>query len=474
MVSCSGGTSKQVPAATPTAAGTAIPAFTASGHNRANPTAAENALQGSHGWALQRQNASVAGVAEPFSGDPGGTVALRLSGPGVAVRVQVFRLGWYGGLGGRLMADLGMVQVDPQAAATLDANGAATLPWHTTVSFPVGPNWPSGVYEAKLTFGGGQNFVPFLVHSAQAPQDLLYHTSDFTWQAYNAWDGSSLYASRVPGVLRASTVSLDRPYDRTGMAMDLFAYELPTIRFLERSGYGVDYASDADMDASAALLLCHKAVVTGAHDEYWTRAMRDHLEEARDRGTHLAFLGGNLGYWQIRLHPPGSGSNGNITCHKSTRADPVAATDPSNATDMFQSQAVHRPESALLGVQYDERNGLGPRFLYNLTFTGDAQALFGIPAGTRAVGVMGREWDRLPPAPLPGLRVLGVAEAAYGFQPSGATTLYRAPSGALVFSAGTMGWGFGFDAWRSPVTGYTTPSPEVQAMTARILDAMLA
>ena len=31
--------------------------------------------------------------------------------------------------------------------------------------------------------------------------------------------------------------------------------------------------------------------------------MRDHVEQARDRGVHLGFFSSNTCYWQIRLEP---------------------------------------------------------------------------------------------------------------------------------------------------------------------------
>jgi hypothetical protein len=44
-----------------------------------------------------------------------------------------------------------------------------------------------------------------------------------------------------------------------------------------------------------------RAVVSEAHDEYWSPTMRAVLTRARDRGTSLAFIGANEIYRRIRL-----------------------------------------------------------------------------------------------------------------------------------------------------------------------------
>src|SRR5262249_62046807 len=65
------------------------------------------------------------------------------------------------------------------------------------------------------------------------------------------------------------------------------------------------------------------------------------------------------------------------------------------------------------------------------------------------------------------------------FSPGTAThymTQYRAPSGALVFSAGTVQWSWGLDVNHDtlPDTGPSTPDTNMQQMTVNILADMSA
>ena len=144
------------------------------------------------------------------------------------------------------------------------------------------------------------------------PSDLLFQSSVTTVQAYNAWGGKSLYfANSVNGAARV--VSFNRPYDASyggGGAGELFVanfngpgWEYNMLRWLERQGYDVTYATDIDTHERADLLSSHRAFLSVGHDEYWTWQMRDHVEAARDRGVHLAFLSLNVSYWQVRLDP---------------------------------------------------------------------------------------------------------------------------------------------------------------------------
>src|SRR5678816_4903894 len=99
-----------------------------------------------------------------------------------------------------------------------------------------------------------------------------------------------------------------------------------------REGYDVAYATDVDTHRRSDLLPRHRAFLSVGHGEYWTWEMRDHVEAARDRGVHLAFLGANASFWQIRLEPDASGAaDRTIVGYKDgAAADPLAA-DPARA-----------------------------------------------------------------------------------------------------------------------------------------------
>lgn len=72
-------------------------------------------------------------------------------------------------------------------------------------------------------------------------------------------------------------------------ASHFFMWEYNMVRWLEAEGYDVTYCTNIDVHENPLLLMSHRAFLSVGHDEYWSREMRLHVEQARDQGVHLAF-----------------------------------------------------------------------------------------------------------------------------------------------------------------------------------------
>src|SRR5205823_5779801 len=105
----------------------------------------------------------------------------------------------------------------------------------------------------------------------------------------------------------------------------------------------VSYTTDVDVDRDPSELARHRLVLTAGHSEYWTKAMRDGFEWARDQGTNLAFMGANTGYWQIRY----ADDRRTIVEYRNATADPEP--DVLTKTVRFRDLVPPRPECELLG-----------------------------------------------------------------------------------------------------------------------------
>ena len=234
----------------------------------------------------------------------------------------------------------------PQEDGYLDAG------WPVTESLRVPSSWVSGYFVAVLRLTSGPaadraGWIPFVVRAPASQQSrILVQAAVNTWQAYNRWGGMSLYKNQAGRSCKGvcTRVSFDRPYDR--QTQNLWDYELPLVHFLEESGYDVSYTTDVDTDRDPAELLRHRLVIVAGHDEYWTKAMRDGFEGARALGTNLAFLGANIGYWQMRY----ANDRRTIVEYRIAALDP----EPSLAlkTVQFRKLVPKRPECELQGVQY--------------------------------------------------------------------------------------------------------------------------
>ncbi len=116
----------------------------------------------------------------------------------------------------------------------------------------------------------GASHVVFVVRDDDGGSDVLFQTSDTTWQAYNKYGGNSLYEGSPDG--RAYKVSYNRPFITRGNASEdwLFNAEYPMVRWLERNGYDVSYSTGVDSERLGAELREHRAFLSVGHDEYWS------------------------------------------------------------------------------------------------------------------------------------------------------------------------------------------------------------
>jgi len=137
---------------------------------------------------------------------PGDVLHLHVSTtPAANYRIELYRLGWYRGTGGRLIACLPLCGAsEPGTQQPVPApdptTGYLDAAWPTTDTITGGSNWTSGYYVAKLILtsgpaAGGGSYIAFIVRAAPGSASaILVQAAVNTWQAYNSWGGKSLYA----------------------------------------------------------------------------------------------------------------------------------------------------------------------------------------------------------------------------------------------------------------------------------------
>jgi hypothetical protein len=393
----------------------------------------------------------IEGYASAVSVNRGEDIKLYVNTKEPNYTIEVLRVGWYGGRGMMSMmppiSRRGLAQAPPVMNS---ASGLIECDWQDPYDLEVPDSydptvWPSGIYVAKLTAGltQKQNYIVFVVRDDQRPSDLLFQASVTTYQAYNDWGGRSLYSKP-----RASKVSFNRPYLHGHGTGHLLYWELSMVQFLEKEGYDVTYTTDVDTHERGNLLGLHKGFLSGGHDEYWSWQMRDNVEAARDIGVNLAFFGSNVGYWQIRLDPSSitGDADRTIICYKNQNSDPISHSDDISrrrlTTVKFRSHPVDRPEDALVGVMYETdpvESDIVVSEASSWVFEGT-----GLKNGDHLPGLLGYEVDRIAGHSPAGTHLL--AHSPYPFRGNtrySDMSLYTAPSGSIVFAAGTMQWSWG-------------------------------
>lgn len=416
------------------------------GAAEANPVALENALPGDPGWRL-RQRAGpgqLEGYASATSVDHGEAIAVHVRADAVrTLGWRLYRMGWYGGAGGRLVASGGPVAVGPQPTPAPAATGLVECRWPVSFTIQTEPGWTSGVYLVALTREDGpQSYAIFVVRADERKGTAVFQSSVTTYQAYNAWGGKSLY---VGGPARE--VSFDRPYLEGNGSGQYFRYEHFFVTWAESRGFDLTYVTNVDLDRDPALLEGQRLFLSVGHDEYWSRPARAALEAALGSGLAAAFFSANSVYWQIRLEPArGSGAaRRTVVCYKAgSAADPLRGT--LLETVRWRDPPVDEPEDGLLGVMYSAwllvDGALVVRDASHWVYEGS-----GLRDGDAIDGIVGYETDRTFPngRTPPGTEVVARSPVVdVGGRPDWHETTVRAtPAGAFVFAAGTIEWSWG-------------------------------
>ena len=190
---------------------------------------------------------------------PGETESVYVNAPGArAVALQVYRMGWYGGTGGRLVLQSRSLPAVRQPPCTHRfSTGLTECRWRATLSFAIPPALPSGVYIIKLQASDGAQSDCLFVVRATRPSPLLVEIPTASYEAYNAWgetastrEGRS--SSAMTGTSQGVEVSYDRPYDTQTGAGQFFIREVAMVRFVERYGYPVSYTTIDSIDRDPA------------------------------------------------------------------------------------------------------------------------------------------------------------------------------------------------------------------------------
>ena len=354
------------------------------------------------------------GVAAAFAREsyrPGVTAKLVISSRARGIRLQIFRSGLEQR---RTTGNVTMNGVPVTPTRLLGSSGRGD-------AFRIGIGaWSSGLYFARLRAADGRvGFAPFVVRPRRLGENrVAVVLPTLTWQAYNRRDedgdgtGDTWYAN-----WKTKTVRLGRPFLNRGVPPNFRHYDLPFLRWLSRTGKGVDMLAQSDLEAAASartLAAAYDLIVFPGHHEYVTTREYDLVEGYRDRGGNLMFLSANNFFWRVMRH-----------------GDVITKTK--------RWRELGRPEAALIGVQY-RVNGRKPHPPWIVRKAPAASWIFadtGLEPGS-AFGRGGVEIDQTSPASPRGTQVVAEIPDVFGPGLTAQMTYYETPRRARVFAAGAF------------------------------------
>ena len=296
----------------------------------------------------------IEGYAGQLSVAPGEEVTFHVSTGAAKFDVEIVRLG------AQKETVWSRKDVPGQAHPVPENASSGGCQWPESFRVPVPKEWRSGYCEVTLRAAdSGGKFVQrgrrtaesscfFVVRSAAPGRDtkVLLQLSANTYNAYNNWGGSSLYAGNSSAKLQGVRVSFDRP-----PASQFTRWELPFVQWAERNGYSLDYAVNSDLEFHPELLAHYRLVLSVGHDEYWSGPMRDHLEAFIAQGGNVAFFSANTCYWQVRSE---DGGRALVGWKQNYHQDPVFQTgDFRTLSTIWSHHLLERPENQLTGVSFN-------------------------------------------------------------------------------------------------------------------------
>jgi Domain of unknown function (DUF4082) len=469
-----------------------------------HPIFLENLKAGTDNW-LQTNYATDLEIAAFMSAESinkGESIDIKASilNPG-NIRIEVYRLGYYAGIGARLIKTIEDIPAFQQPISNEQVDAQTKLVrynWATTHTVTTDDTWVTGCYMVKLTDNNTakQCLAFFVVRDDALESDIIYkfgfstHLAYNTF-AYNAGNRKSTYSSGE----RALQITHDRPweantYNVNAVNSNPLRWEVNTIRWLEKNCYRVSYCSGQDIDKQGSTLVNkYRTFMNSGHDEYWSFKEYKAIKEAVENGVNVVSLSANTCYWDIKW------KDDYRTADLYKRNDPLAGGVVSNyVPDTFNVPPTYRfRERDLFGKTFDGLKIVGECGLLGVGYIGDIGNIYGgydltvkrehnvfretgLTVGSRLTGLLGYEWDHIDPAPqaqpptksdtpqfldciifestipdpIPGTS--NVSQSFIGALPLEAVqtahaVYFTAPSGARVFAAGSIQSAWGLDSW---------------------------
>ena len=411
---------------------------------------------------------------------PGETIAFHVSSQHGPYTITIYRQG--SSQDGEVEQAMGTIEGLPSNPRPfpIERNAYRDGAQWAPVANLVIPDWPSGLYVARVRTRNSPFHtvdVPLAVRApSAATSGVLLVLGDTSWHAYNDWGGRNSYgylagsdfvgaypstsAARVPFGFE---LSFDRPL-HGGFGNSPQTWEIPFVQWLARMGIGADVCTARDVHFEQPSTHEYRLLLFVGHPEYWSAQMRTNVEGFAKTGGNVAFFGGNIAWWQIRIREDG----GQLACYKVAAFDPVSTTaDHTVTTVHWFDDLVKRPETKLTGVSWLGDGGLfydqdhrytvkrGDHWVFagtglrkNDKFGGYSSSHDGIEDRS----VAGAETDRVQTNAPNGLnspagyRLASIFDVQWPTLEVGTMGIFKPQSGAgEVFNAATNNWALGLD-----------------------------
>jgi hypothetical protein len=448
----------------------------------------ENNKPGSSSWqippSLYDKAPQIFGYSDVTGATWGDRVTMYVETAAPSFHVEAYRMGYYQGLGARLVWRSSETPSVAQPACTLTPGVFMVYcPWRPSLSFTVTRAFPEGDYLLKLVAeGGGESYVPLTVWNPNSHATYLIDNSVFTWQAWNNWGGYDMYGGNPPGVTpsydnRARVMSFDRPYGTGEGAGDFLGNEYPLIRLMEKDGLDVSYVNDVLFSEHPSVILQHKVYLSLGHAECWDNNERNAAVRALGAGINFVFFGASPILRHVRLQPGPTGQpDREMVDYRDPTQDPLYGKDNALVTaNTWAAPPTNLPAAQIVGDTYGGYGIDAPMIVVDASswvFAGT-----GLSNGASLPHVVKFDYDRYVPG-IAGepdnVEILAHSPVvtSYGHHDYADMTYYTSPySGAGVLATGTNFFIPSLSPCSSTPPGQVCPAPFLRKIVENVMAA---
>jgi len=323
----------------------------------------ENEKPGTLSWQIPPNltGNTIDGYANLTGATQGQKVVLYVNTTAPQYHIDAFRMGYYQGLGARLIWQSPELPGYQQPACNFTPGvNMVWCNWKPSITVTINSNWPQGDYLFKLIADPGQqSYIPLTVWDPNSHATYLIDNSVFTWQAWNNFGGYDMYGGAPPGQTptfkdRSRVMSFDRPYATGDGAGDFLGNELPLVEFVEKHGLDIAYINDVLFSENPNVILNHKVYLSLGHAECWDNQERDAAVNALNAGVNFVFFGASPILRHIRLQPGPHGTpDREMVDYRNPQEDPLYGKDNALVTGNTWAQPpTNLPASLIVGDTY--------------------------------------------------------------------------------------------------------------------------
>lgn len=437
-----------------------------------------------------------------------------------AFEAEIYRLGSYGGAGGRRVQEAfaATPATQPAPVAIPGGNGAVTCAaWSQNVSWQIPADATPGWYEVLLRSNDRTlyGYALFCVTDKLAKKPLLMVTGDATWHAaYNGYGGNNVYGNEKGVAASNAGRALCSTYDKPVITKDyvpqthFFNNSYPVLKFLEQMGYEVGQTTIEQIKNDPSILDGRELIMWTGHNEYIPQNVMTKTKQLLAAGQNMINIAGNDFFWRVKFTDGAFDSNANgrvMWCKKDTMSGPTAGP---NAVPSHVGGQPFTTAAAWTGTWQDTRWNLrepseeffGDRFVANGIRADSVSvpaamksspawrncaAIQSLAAGASysfAPGTLGMEWDK--PVSVPGgpaqvsfssttINLAGNAADINGENyntseiATHAFTMGVNSAGALIANFNSDQWGWALDALH--LRGSAPANPAARQMMLNVI-----